>query len=565
MTGRLLRPSLALPALGALALSAALGAAQPLDEACLQRLPADRVSLNLREASIPASLRLLAQRYRLNMLVTEDVKGTATLDFHQVPARDVLRAIMEAGGLRCVVAGEVLRVSTADRLRAEAEAAAKAAEARVRADVEAQRRAVETRRAEQEFEEIVARGPIREETIRLQYADAEEVARTIQGILGLPPDGTAAAIPLPQLSQLYVPSPPVNIPDQPLPPAIAPIPPPLPAPDVVAKGLTVRAYKPTNSIFLRYYARDLERIRALIVERLDVPLPQVQIAAQMVITTLNDLQQLGVQWGGAGIYSIDRRTAVVGSGFASDPPRTGPGTPVVGPPTSNSGFTGSQLLPVDPTTGLPVGGSIVNLPTSLLPTVLGATPAAGLLLGIIGQNFALNLAIQALEVQGKARTLAEPTAVTVENARAVIARGFEVPFTSTPTQGVQNVQFKEALLKLEVTPRVIRENGETKIRMKVVFENNEPDFSRAVLTGGNPPIFKRRQETEVLVRQGDRLVIGGVTNEQAANTYRKVPWLGDLPGLGWLFKAREVSGNKEELIVIITPTVLSEAAPRAAR
>ena len=100
-----------------------------------------------------------------------------------------------------------------------------------------------------------------------------------------------------------------------------------------------------------------------------------------------------------------------------------------------------------------------------------------MLLGIIGSNFNINLAIQALEVQGKARTLAEPKTVTVENAKATISRGFEVPFVSTPSQGLSQVQFKEALLKLEVTPRVIRDNGDTRIRMKVVFENNEPDFS----------------------------------------------------------------------------------------
>jgi type IV pilus assembly protein PilQ len=558
------RPIRAAPPLVAAVLLATLTAAQPREDACLERVPADRVSLNLREASTQAALRLLAQQYKVNLVVTDDVQGTTTVDLHRVPARDVFRAIMEAGGLRCTVAGEILRVSTAARLKAEGEEAARSAETKVRADAETNRRLVEARRAEQELEEAMSRGPIREETIRLEYADAEEVARTIQGILGLPPDGTMAPIALSQLSQLYVPSPPVNIPDQPVAPPTTPAAPPA-SPDVVAKGLTVRAYKPTNSIFIRYYARDLERIRALIKGQLDVPLPQVQIAAQMVITSLNDLQQIGVQWGGAAAYSIDGRTAVVGSGFAQGPIRSGPGTPVVGQPTNNPGFTGSQLLPVDPSTGLPVGGSIVNLPTSLLPTVLGATPAGGLLLGIIGQNFALNLAIQALEVQGKARTLAEPKAVTVENAKAVIARGFEVPFTSTPSQGIQNVQFKEALLKLEVTPRVIKENGETKIRMKVVFENNEPDFTRSVLTGGNPPIFKRRQETEVLVKQGERLVIGGVTSEQTANTYRKVPWLGDLPGLGWLFKAREINETREELIVILTPTVLAEAAPRASR
>jgi len=86
---------------------------------CLSRLPTDRVTLNLREASIQTTLRLLAQQYKINMLVTEDVKGLVTLDFFRVPARDVFQALIDGGGLRCVVAGDVLRVSTLARLRAE--------------------------------------------------------------------------------------------------------------------------------------------------------------------------------------------------------------------------------------------------------------------------------------------------------------------------------------------------------------------------------------------------------------------------------------------------------------
>jgi len=163
-------------------------------------------------------------------------------------------------------------------------------------------------------------------------------------------------------------------------------------------------------------------------------------------------------------------------------------------------------------------------------------------------------------VQGKARTLAEPKTVTLENAKAVISRGFEVPFVSTPSQGLSQVQFKEALLKLEVTPRVIRDNGDTRIRMKVVFENNEPDFSGARSVNGNPSIFKRRQETEVLISQGQRLVVGGVTNDTSAMTTREVPVFGRLPVLGWLFKSRETSRTGEELIVILTPTVLDAGA-----
>jgi type IV pilus assembly protein PilQ len=125
---------------------------------------------------------------------------------------------------------------------------------------------------------------------------------------------------------------------------------------------------------------------------------------------------------------------------------------------------------------------------------------------------------------------------------------------------VSQVQFKEALLKLEVTPRVIRDAEGTKIRMKIVFENNEPDFSQARSVQGNPSIFKRRQETEVLINQGQRLVVGGVTNDATANTVRQVPLLGRIPGLGWLFKSREISSTGEELIVILTPTVIADAA-----
>ena len=531
-------------------------AAQPQD-ACASRLPAERVTLNLRDASVPTALRLLAQQYKVNMLVTEDVRGQVTLDFFRVPAHDVFQAIIDAGNLRCVVSGDVLRVSTMTRLRTEEEDRVKAREGELRLEADTRRKIVEARRAEEDLADLTARGPIREETIRLQYADAEDVAKTLQGILGITPQGTGQAVPLPQLSQLYVPSPPIDIPSSPPPPLTAPSLSPPPPSDIIAKGLTVQAYKPTNSLFIRYYEKDLERLKKLIQERFDIPVPQVQIAAQMVITSLNALEQIGVQWGGAGAGNFGRQT-FVGQGF-QDAVRP-PGTGAINVNQTNPNLDLSGLLPVNPATAVPIGGNLVNLPTSLLPTVAGATPAGGLLLGIIGSNFNINLAIQALEVQGKARTLAEPKTVTLENAKAMISRGFEVPFVSTPSQGLSQVQFKEALLKLEVTPRVIRDNGDTRIRMKVVFENNEPDFSGQRSVNGNPSIFKRRQETEVLISQGQRLVVGGVTNDTSALTTREVPVFGRIPVLGWLFKSRETSKTGEELIVILTPTVLDAAA-----
>jgi type IV pilus assembly protein PilQ len=531
-------------------LLAGLGSAaaqQPQDD-CLARLPGDRVTLNLREANIQTTLRLLAQQYRVNMVVTDDVKGVVTLDFFKVPARQVFESIIEAGNLRCVVAGEVLRVSSIGRVRAEEEARNKARDAQLRLEADTRRKIIEAKQAEEKAAALAARGPVREEIIRLRYADAEEVARTLAGILGIRgiSGGFTAPVPLPQLSQLYVPSPPVNIPSTPPPPVTVPVPEGPLSPEAVSEGLTVGFYKKTNAIFIRYYARDLERINRLVREYLDVPTPQIQIAAQMVITTLHSLDQIGVQWGGAGSVNVGGTKMFIGQGFAVP----GQNPLQSGSPQTLTNVGGTVLPPVNP----PLVGNIVNLPTSLLPTLLGATPAGGLLLGILGQNFNINLAIQALEVQGKARTLAAPKTVTVENATAFIERGFEVPFTSTPTTGVSQVQFKDALMRLEVTPRLIRGDDETKIQMKVVFNNDAPDFSQTVL--GNPSIFKRHQSTEVVIREGQRLVIGGVTNDQAGNTVRQVPGLSKIPVLGYLFKSREISADGEEIIVIITPTVV---------
>jgi type IV pilus assembly protein PilQ len=532
-----IKPLLALPIL---LFGLGHAAAQQPEDGCLARLPGDRVTLNLREANIQTTLRLLAQQYRVNMVVTDDVKGTVTLDFFRVPAREVFQSIIDAGNLRCVVAGEVLRVSSVTRVRAEEDERNKARDAQLRLEADTRRKIIEAKQAEDKAAQLAARGPVREEIIRLRYADAEEVARTLSGILGIRAGGGGftAPVPLPQLSQLYSPSPPVNIPSTPPPPTTLPAPEQPLSPEAVAEGLTVGFYKKTNSVFIRYYARDLERINRLVREYLDIPTPQIQIAAQMVITTLHNLEQIGVQWGGGGSVNVGGSKVFVGQGFTQSTTGNNP-IPPVNPPTV---------------------GNLVNLPTTLLPTLAnGLFPGAGLLLGLVGSNFNINLAIQALEVQGKARILAAPKTVTVENATATISRGFEVPFVSTPTTGVSQVQFKEALLRLEVTPRLIRGDDETKIQMKVVFDNDNPDFSPAIQVAGNPPIFKRHQTTEVVIREGQRLVIGGVTNDQAGNTVRQVPALSKIPVLGYLFKSREVSGDSEELIVIITPSVVTDS------
>ena len=527
------------------------------------------ISLDFKDADVVNLLRILAAESGRNIVAGEDVKGKASVSLRNVTWEQALDTILEVRGLAKVERAGVIRIISLDQLTKEREALARVEEAKRRAEIETRTKLAEAQlkeadlaakraAAEAAAEELRARGPVREETIRLSYADAEEVARTLQGILGLPPEGV---IPAPQ-PQLYAPPPPVNIPSgPPPPPPTIPVPAASPPSDALGKGLTVKAHKPTNSVFIRYYEKDLERIKKLVKEQLDIAVPQVQIAAQMVIMTHNALENIGIQWGGAAIGqpTQGRGPTLVGSGFATGQAPAG-GTGVVGIVPANPNFTGSGLLPISPTTGFPAGGNLVNLPVSFLAT--GANPALGALFGIISRDFNLNLAIQALEIQGKARTLAEPKIVTVENSKAEITRGREVPFVSASAQGTQ-VQFKEALLKLTVVPNVIREADTTKIRMKVSIANDEPDFSAQV--AGNPSLFKRSAVTEVVVREGERLVIGGVLLETSNTNLRQVPLLGRIPVLGWLFKSREFSSTAEELVVIITPSVLKADGARSAQ
>jgi len=453
----------------------------------------------------------------------------------------------------------VLRASTAARLKAEDDERARVQEARTRLEAETRKRIVEAQREEADFEATKARGPIKEVTIRLLYADAEQVASTLQGLLGLPPEGFTP--PPPPIPGIYAPPAPTIIGAQPPPPTTAPTVGPTAPPESLGKGLTIKAHKATNSVFIRYYANDLDRIVKLVKEQLDIEQPQVQIASQMVTATRTALTQLGIEWGGAVVADAGR-TALVGRGWA--PGIATDGTGITTQPGANPNFTGSGALPVSPTTGTPGllgGGNLVNLPLSALAT--SSVPGFGWLFGIIGKNFNVNLAIQALETQGKARSLAAPNVVTVQNAEAIISRGFEVPYVSQSGFGGTNVQFKDALLELRVTPNVIIEDGVTKIRMKLEMNNNEPDFSRAVL--GNPPIFKRLAKTDLVIREGERLVIGGIQQEVAINQKRQVPLLGDIPVLGWLFKSREVSNDVNELLIIITPSVVTLPGQAAKR
>jgi len=560
------------------------------------------ISLDFKDADVLNLLRILAAESGRNIVTGDDVKGKVSVSLHNVTWEQALDTILETRGLQRLDRNGIIRIVSTDQLTKEREAQARVRDALVKAETDAR-----TRRAEAEFKEAEAnskkfaseaaiaearaRGPLKEETVRLSYANPEEVAKTLQGILGIPPSGSIPVSGAPIISS--VPQDPTVVGTSPPNPALGRLPepnspyPPVQLPqsqqvvsvsqDVLSKGITIQAHKPTNSIFIRHYEADLERIKKLIKEKFDIPLPQVKIEARMEILDRSAFEGIGVQWGGAGAGNINNTTTLIGQGFQTRPGSIAPAYSGIllpdgsvaaldraGPQfaPNNPTLNLSQLFPVSATTGLPLGGNVVNLPFAALPGAAAAgAPAGGISFGLVSGNFNINLALQALANQGKTRTLARPEIVTVENSKAAISLGEEIPYATVSSAGTQ-IQFKEAVLKLDVLPTVLREqigpNIVNKIKMLVVVENNSRGDTISPAIGVSVPIINRRKaETQVLIKEGDRLVIGGVTQGVSSTTVRKVPLFGDIPILGWLFKQKENTELGRELVIFVTPSLVT--------
>ncbi|MBI3634772.1 MAG: AMIN domain-containing protein [Candidatus Rokubacteria bacterium] len=549
------------------------------------------ISLDFKDADVVNLLRILAAESGRNIVVGDDVKGKMSITLRNVPWELALDTVLEARGLQKLEKDGVLRIVSLEQLAKEREGRARVEEAKLKSEAEVRTKVAEAALKEAEVAqkrltaevaaaEAQARGPLREETIRLVYADPDEVAKTLQGILGIPPSGNLQASTTPITGMPPIAEPPFSAlygqqPQAPAAPAASP------SAEVLSKGITIRAYRPTNSLFIRHYAADVERIKKLVRENLDVPLPQVKIEARMEILDREDLFAIGVSWGGGGVLADTKHGTVVGRGFTTGQ-STATGTPASGlsdnrlklanpnlqvgqPITATTPFTPGAVIPVSSTTGLPSGGQLVNLPIASLLQGAAAAGGGGLTFGVIGSRLNVNLALEALRTQGKTTTLARPDVVTVENNKATISLGEEIPYATVSSAGTQ-IQFKEALLKLEVTPTVVRELDGNRIKMKVTVENNSRSTTTINLgTAGAPPVINRRKaETEVLIREGEHLVIGGVTTSVALEETRKVPFFGDIPILGWLFKQRGTQDTRRELAVFITPSVLRPIPPPAA-
>jgi type IV pilus assembly protein PilQ len=301
---------------------------------------------------------------------------------------------------------------------------------------------------------------------------------------------------------------------------------------------SIRVDEYTRGLILQAIRDDLEKIMPII-DQIDKPTHQILIKANIVETTKNTARNLGIQWGGMYNPAVGDHNLWVTPG----------GTTTVGSTISNpisGGYTPSYGSP-----GLSGQGFGVNFPASDLSSSASAT--LGLMFGTIGGNI-LEMQLSALQKDGRLNILSSPSITTLDNQTAYTENGERIPYVTQQVSGgivTNTVSFEDAVLRLEITPHVI--DGKN-LKMKIVVKKNEIDTSLTV--SGNPGIIKRETSTNLIVRDGETIIISGLTQTTSKDSESGIPGLKDTPVLGWLFKSLGKTESKEEVLIFITPKIL---------
>jgi len=304
----------------------------------------------------------------------------------------------------------------------------------------------------------------------------------------------------------------------------------------------------TNTLLVMETGNRLAEIRAL-VAKLDVAVTQVLIEARIVVASDDFSRDLGARFGFTGIDSFDKRRGLnVMSGTIA-----GTDTSVAG--SLDSRIDNGTVFPTEIPTGEDGFPQRLNVNLPALPA--GGLPAS-IALAILGEDFLVDLELSALQAEGKGEILSNPRVLTANQKTASIRQGVEIPYQQSAggSSGGTSIAFKEAVLSLEVTPQITPDNRVI-MDLKVTRDN----VGQLVPTGSGgfvPSVDKRELNTQVLVSNGETIVLGGVYEQESSDTVNKVPLLGDIPLLGALFRQNSKSSTKRELLIFITPKIVQE-------
>jgi len=289
---------------------------------------------------------------------------------------------------------------------------------------------------------------------------------------------------------------------------------------------SVQVDKRTNSLILMDIPKKIQEAQVMI-SALDTRTPQVLIEARIVEASEGVTRELGIQWG----FNYN-----------------------VGPPWGNpTGLNFPNYIQVG---GAVLGGQLDPISPDILNTAGAQGGAMGITFGSVTDALSLDLLLKSLETQNKVKIVSSPRILTMDNQRATIQQGVTIPYPpainlATGAAGGAQWQFVEAALRLEVTPHI---SPDGTIVLDVKASNNEPNLK--VVSGGAPSIDKKEAQTQIIVKDGETIVIGGIYKTKESETINQVPFLAKIPILGKLFQDKFIENSRNELLIFLTPRIV---------
>jgi len=456
----------------------------------------DKLSLNFQNIEVRALLQVIADFTNFNVVTSDTVTGNVTLRLKDVPWDQALDIIMQAKGLGLKKSGNVLWIAPKDELAAK------------------EKLDLESKAAIAQLE------PVRTQSFQLNYVKAEEIARGLTGqSIGSSSSSGGSSGSSNSSSGSGTGT----------------------GTKILSPRGSVISESRTNQLFVSDIPSKLEEIQAMIA-KIDVPVRQVLIEARIVEANDRFGRSLGVKLGGndlrgqqGGIpgYSVGGSNYVtLGGNYNAVGSQTNQGV------ASNYNNTQFVNLPANTSSDSFAGAVAQTLAVSLFSATA---------------NRFLNLELSALESDGKGKVVSSPRVITADQVKALIEQGEELPYQVATSSGATSIAFRKANLKLEVTPQITPEGS-------VILNVDVNKDSRGTLTPQGYAINTKHVQTQVLVENGGTVVIGGIYTQDEGETVNKVPLLGDVPVLGNLFKNKTRTTSKTELLIFLTPKVVSERA-----
>jgi type IV pilus assembly protein PilQ len=469
----------------------------------------ERVTFNFQDIPVRSVLQLIADVSQLNVVVADSVSGNVTLRLVNVPWDQALEIILQAKGLDKRRRGDVIWVAPT-------------------AEIAAREQALEDARIALED-----RAPLVSEYIPINYGSAKSIAelltndalRSTQAGATSSPTGGAAA----QASTGFL-----------------------------SKRGSVTFDERTNTLLINDTAEKVQEIRELIA-LLDRPVDQVLIESRIVVADETFGKEIGARFGVSGAYQ-DRYGNVISTGGSSE------ATDNINNEAVSNRILNDRIsaFPIVRPNAPGLGLFTPRLADRLNVNLPITNPAGSFALAVLAKDYLLDLELSALSTEGKGEVISSPRVITSNQREAVIRQGDEIgyvtisPVASGSAAPIPNVQFKEVLLELKVTPTITQDQ---RVFMAMNVKKDEVSGFIDTSIGQVPQINKREINTAVLVENGQTVVLGGVYEFKSRKDLSKVPFLGDIPALGNFFRNTSATSDKAELLIFVTPKILDSRSP----